>query len=143
MPIIRKTINKDNALVKSVIYKDLRNIFFENGTSQGDIETLENENAVGQSIINLILTTPGERLFQNDIGSGINRLLFENISPQTTGALNKLIKLAIENYEPRANLIGMDITPSQDENSYSISIIFSVINRTEPVALDLILNRVR
>lgn len=143
MPIIRKTINKDNALVKSVIYKDLRNIFFENSTSQGDIETLENENAVGQSIINLILTTPGERLFQNDIGSGINRLLFENISPQTTGALNQLIKLAIENYEPRANLIGMDITPSEDENSYSISIIFSVINRTEPVALDLILNRVR
>ena len=143
MAIIRRTINNNNALVKKVIYQDLRNIFIDKSNNRSDIETLTNEDAVAQSILNLLMTTPGERLFQSEVGSGIYKILFENITPQTTTALLQLIKSTLNNHEPRAKVLGVDVNPNEDENAYFITIIFSVINRTEPITLNFILNRVR
>lgn len=108
-----------------------------------DITLVTNEDSVKQSIINIILTSPGEKLFNNSFGSEINRLLFENVTPQTTASLIDLIKLTVENYEPRANLIDVVASPLPDQNAYTISIIFSVINNTEPITLEFLLNRVR
>ena len=42
-----------------------------------DFSTLKNENAIKQSVRNLVMTTFGERPFQNDIGSRVRGMLFE------------------------------------------------------------------
>lgn len=124
------------------IYQDLfTKILFENDTK--DAALISNEDAVKQAIINIILTNVGERLFNPLLGSEINKMLFENVTPQTTSTLKNLIRSAIENYEPRANLIDVVASPLPDENAYSVSIVFSVINKTEPIYLEFLLNRVR
>lgn len=124
------------------IYQDLfTKILFERDTK--DASLIENEDAVKQAIINIILTNVGERLYNPTFGSEINKMLFENATPQTTSTLINLIRSAIENYEPRANLIDVVASPLPDNNAYTVSIVFSVINKTEPVYLEFLLNRVR
>jgi len=108
-----------------------------------DIVLLTNETAVKRSIRNLILTDPFERPFNSGIGSGIRRSLFENIGQDTEFVITEKIKETITNNEPRANLINVKVKALIDENGYSATIVFSVLNSLTPITLDLILARVR
>ena len=125
-----------------ILYQDwFTKVFIEKDTK--DASLISNEDAVKQSIINIMLTNVGERVYNPTFGSEITKLLFENVTPQTTSALINLIKTAIDNFEPRANVIDVVASPSPDNNAYTVSIVFSVINKTEPVYLEFLLNRVR
>ncbi|NBP56711.1 hypothetical protein EBU71_09300 [bacterium] len=127
---------------KKVIYQDIyTSIFLNNDTK--DVESITNEDSVKQSIVNLILTNRGERLFNSSLGSDINYLLFENITPQTSTTLIKFIKTTIENYEPRADVLEVIAEPLEEQNAYRVVIVFKVINKTEPITIDFLLNRVR
>ena len=142
MALAINTKKKISALTNNVVYKDIAsNLFFKN--DDVDIQCNTNEDAVKQSILNILLTNPGERLFNSIFGSELNKMLFENITPQTTLGIVSLIKSGIENFEPRANLIDVVASPSPDENAYNITIIFSVINKNEPQLLEFLLYRVR
>lgn len=124
------------------IYQDwFTKVLFEKDTK--DASMVQNEDAVKQSIINIMLTNVGERVYNPTFGSEINRLLFENVTPQTTSTLSNLIRTAIENFEPRARVIDIVASPLPDNNAYTVSIVFSVINKTDPVYLEFLLNRVR
>lgn len=109
----------------------------------GDIGRLANENAIRRSIKNLILTDFYERPFKPDIGSNIRNLLFELITPVTIELLQKAISDVITNYEPRANLLDVVCTPYDDNNAIDVTIVFSVINREEPITMQLSLDRIR
>jgi phage baseplate assembly protein W len=108
-----------------------------------DLVLLYNENAVKRAIRNLLLTDPYERFFNPGIGAGIRQSLFENISSDTEFIIKERIRETIVNYEPRANLYSVNVKAMPDENSYSATIVFSVVNNTTPVTLDLVLRRVR
>jgi phage baseplate assembly protein W len=108
-----------------------------------DIAKAMNEDAVKQSILNLLLTNRGDRLFNNTLGSDIYSLLFENSSPALEQTLSDYIKTTIENYEPRAELIDVVVDSEADEHEVLVVINFRVLNKTEPVSLELVLNRIR
>jgi len=142
MAVVAKAERFTSTDKKSNLYQDwLTSLPFNNDTK--DVSLITNEDAVKQSIVNILLTSPGEKLFNSTFGSEINRLLFENITPQTTASLINLIKMTVENYEPRANLLDVVASPLPDQNAYTITIVFSVINNTEPITLEFLLNRVR
>lgn len=124
------------------IYADLP-IDFKIHPNKLDLMVDINEDAVKESIRNILLTNRGERFFNPTFGSDINALLFENISPQTESSLREYIELAINNFEPRANLIDVIVSVVPDMNAYSATIVFSVINKSEPIVLDILLNRIR
>lgn len=142
MAIVIRADRETSKELKSLIYQDIfTNTLINNDTK--DISLVTNEDAVKLSIINIMLTNLGEKFFDVSFGSEINKILFENITPQTTAVLNTLITTAIENYEPRARLIDVVSSPLPDDNAYAITIVFSVINKTEPISLEFVLNRVR
>ena len=100
--------------------------------------------AVKRSIRNLILTDHYEKPFHPEIGSGIRGMLFELMSPITANVLATLIEDVIENFEPRAQLVGVRVYPDLDRNSYEATIEFYVINTpTELVDLTVFLERLR
>jgi uncharacterized protein len=104
---------------------------------------LTNSEAIKRSIRNLIMTERGERLFQPDIGSNISRILFEPMVPQTAIVLEQYILEVINNFEPRAGNVQVFIQANDFNNSYEVSIAFTVINNSDPVVLNLSLSRVR
>lgn len=124
------------------IYADLFTNFDKHPISD-DVAVKTNEAAIKQSIRNLILTNKGERPYQPNIGGDVKRLLFENMTPQTVLLIKQVIEQAIELHEPRANLIDVVVSPREDQNAVSISITFNVINRQEPISLNVVLDRVR
>lgn len=108
-----------------------------------DLVRRTNEDAVKQSIRNIILTNTGERLYNPNFGSQISNLLFEQFSETTQSSLKNVIEIAIKNYEPRAKLEDVRVEGDIDSNSLVVTILFSVINKEEPITLQLILNRIR
>lgn len=139
--VIRKT--KTTPLTtKPVIYSD----FFSNldtSTTKNDLLSYTNEDSVKRSIRNILLTDRGERFFNPTFGSDIRKMLFENFTPATEQVVADLIRTAVGNHEPRANIIDVNVSGNPDQNSMYINIVFSVINKAEPVTLELILNRIR
>jgi phage baseplate assembly protein W len=108
-----------------------------------DIVKYTNENAVSKSIRNLMLTNRGERLYQPDIGTDINRMLFEPMSDGISELLSTYITHTINVYEPRAKVLNTRVIPDFDNNLYSVYITFMVINKQEPITVNISLRRVR
>lgn len=108
-----------------------------------DTSRVINENAVKESIRNLILTDRGERLMQPNIGCDIRGSLFENITQSTMVILEQNIKSTIKTYEPRCNLRSVEVLANTETNELKVKIVFSVINTTTTSSLTIDLNRVR
>lgn len=142
MAAIRRSQIVSPNLIKQRVYSDITSEFVIHPNKK-DVVLNENEDAVKESIRNILRTRRGERFYNPSFGSDIYSILFENFTPQTEVQLRNYIETSIDNFEPRAKLISVDLTPYPDENGYSISIVFSVINRTDPVQLELLLNRIR
>lgn len=142
MALVVRTSKSTPRFVKPVLYSDVySNLDIE--LVKNDLLKLENEESVKNSIKNILLTDRGERFFNPTFGSDIRRMLFENFTPATEQILKDLIKTAIKNFEPRAEVLDVKVFGNPDQNSVALTIIFSVINKSEPVTLELTLNRVR
>jgi len=102
-----------------------------------------NEEAIKSSIFNLLMTNRGDRLFDSTIGSDIRSLLFENFSLSTEEVLIDLIKTTISNYEPRAKVDDVFVTSQDDSNALVATVVFHIINKQEPITLEIVLNRIR
>ena len=124
------------------IYSDLTTNFIIHPV-KGDVILTANEVAVKRSILNLMFTDPYERFFNPHIGAGLKSFLFENINLDTEFIIREKIKESIINYEPRANVINISVTAVPEDNMYTASIVFSVLNSINPVTLEVILRRVR
>lgn len=108
-----------------------------------DVVRYTNEAAVKQSIRNIILTRKNDRIYNPSFGSQIYDLLFEPFTETTKASVQSVIETAIRNHEPRVNLELVKIEGDIDTNTLFVTIVFSIINKEEPVILELILNRIR
>jgi phage baseplate assembly protein W len=125
-----------------ILYSDLFTNLDINPVSK-DVAKKNNENAIRQSIRNLLLTDTGERPFQPRLGGNIKAMLFSNMTPQTVISVREQIRETILEHEPRANLIDVVVNPDFGNNAVNVTVVFNVINRQEPVTLDVIITRVR
>lgn len=109
----------------------------------GDISIRRDDNAIKGAVRNLILTNHYERLFHSEIGSSVKGMLFENPSPGIAAVLRQEIEDVIQNFEPRAEIMSVDVRFAPDNHSCDISITFRIINTVEPIKLEFTLKRVR
>jgi phage baseplate assembly protein W len=136
-----QSTNNSDRVVKEYVDLDL---FFGRKGSNSDVQDLTNIKAVKRSVRNLILMNHYEKPFHPEIGSGVRELLFENMTPVTAIILAKKIEDVINNFEPRARLVGVRAEPILDRNTYEVTIEFYVVNQpTELVDLSVMLERLR
>tara|TARA_B110000503_G_scaffold127576_1_gene197470 strand:+ start:267 stop:683 length:417 start_codon:yes stop_codon:yes gene_type:complete len=132
----------DSTTRQKEVYSDIDLAFLAHPIT-GKLSRKINRDAVKQSVKSLIMTDFYERPFKPLIGCGIRQLLFENFHPAIVQEMKLAISEVIDNYEPRAELISVDVDARPDANALSVSIVFYVINDSEPVVLDVILERIR
>lgn len=125
-----------------VKFSDLDLNFIPNPAT-GDVTLKYDENAIKQSIKNLVMTLNTERPFQPQIGSQVSRLIFEPMTLSTQIVLKNAISDTITNFEPRAKLQNVDVIFDDNNNDVRISIVFIVLNTSKPVFLDIFLKRTR
>lgn len=124
------------------IFSDL-DLNFNAHPVSGDIVKKYDENAIKQSIKNLILTQNYERPFHSEIGSQIKSLLFELPTSMTASLVKRQIMDTITNFEPRANILDVTVLLSPDNNGIYCTIVFTIINTATPISVDLFLERTR
>ena len=124
-------------------WKDL-DLFFGKKQASKDINKVVDVQAVKRSVRNLVLLNHYEKPFHPEIGSGVRDMLFELMTPITAFILAKKIEDVIENFEPRAKLVGVRALPNLDRNEYEVTVEFYVVNApTELVDLTIFLEVLR
>lgn len=123
-------------------YRDL-DLNFTVHPIRKDISKNIGDMSVINSVKNLILTNHYEKPFHPEIGSNIQRLLFENMDNITASAIEREIQQTIQNFEPRVSISSISVSPDFDNNAYSVGMEFYIINRTEPITIQFFLERVR
>lgn len=131
------------ALITSrrVDYKDV-DLTFEARPS-GDIYKKVDAAAVKQAVKTLLLTEPGEKPFKPNFGAGLGGLLFELLDLDAEQEISEAIRIAIDNYEPRARVIEVFVNPSPDNNAIGVRVTFQIVNTEEIVTFQTSLSRVR
>lgn len=109
----------------------------------GDVSIIKGPNAIARSIRNLVLMHFYDKPFNPQIGSNATKLLFENITQITAINLENVISEVINNYEPRAILLGVKVQQVPDQNGYNAEIVFRVQNLVEPIRTRIFLKRIR
>ena len=131
------TINR-----KSRTFTDISLMFNTNPFTR-DIYTKVDEEAIKNSIRNLVLTKNYERPFHPEIGCQIYSLLFENFTPVTVQVMKKTIFDVINKFEPRATVLEVNIRDKSDDNQIDLDIIFRINNSERPITLTTFITRVR
>ena len=92
-----------------------------------DLIAIKNQTAIARSIRNLVLTTPGERFFNNGLGSQVNNLLFENVDDLTASSVKSEIENTIRNFEPRVKLLSTKVSANPDSNEFDVIITYEIV----------------
>ncbi len=110
----------------SKAFKDISATFQVNPISN-DLIALLNENAIARSVRNLILTVPGEKPFEPDVGSRVTDMLFENMDRLTANAIKSEIENTIKSYEPRVSLKDVTVDADFDSNQYDVMVNYIIV----------------
>ena len=127
---------------KTRIFSDL-DLNFKPHPVTGDITLKYDENAIKQSLKNLLQLRHFEKPFHSEIGSPLRELLFEPITPLTQFMARRTIIDVVANFEPRVELIDVDVIASDENNALYISITFKIVNTERPQTLEFVLERTR
>ena len=112
-------------------FKDLSASFQTNPLSN-DLIALKNESAIARSVRNLVLTGRGERPFQPILGTGVSRLLFENMDKLTASAIRSELRTTIENYEPRVEINEIIVEADFERNAFDVTLQYFIIGMDVP-----------
>jgi phage baseplate assembly protein W len=123
-------------------YRDL-DLNFTIHPLRKDVNRNLDEVAIVNSIKNIVSTNHYEKPFQPDFGSNVRRMLFENLDNITASALEREIQQSITNYEPRVKLLGVKVIPDFDNNGFNVEMQFFILNKSEPVTITFLLERLR
>ena len=121
-------------------YKDLAFSMFANPMN-GDIGKSTGATAVKRAIVGILKTNFNERMFQPEFGSNIRALLFEPMNPITEQRMKTEIEDAVKRHEPRAQVIGINVTAQEEQNRYLVNILFNVSSEAEPQKLETYFER--
>ena len=123
-------------------FKDI-DLHFEAHPVTGDVTKKVGDDAIIQSMFSLLQTGKYERLMQPEIFSGLRQNLFEPLDSITASSIATDIRNVIDKFEPRVDLTEVNVTPDFDNNGYSASLTFFIVNQTNPVSVDFFLERIR
>lgn len=99
-------------------------------------DTLYGLNSIKQSILTLLKTNRGERLFRPEFGSDLENYLWLPMSDSTADSIHTAIKGLIAN-EYRATLDTLTVTPDYSNYCYNVSLSVLVDGVETQVELQL------
>ena len=102
-------------------------------------QSFSERDAVKSNLINLILTEPGERVYEPTIGLGLKNKLFENNI--NVEELKLQIGDKINQFIPQVSLMGVDAQLDQNLHTLLITISYKIMNTGESDAIEINFNQ--
>ena len=107
-------------------FKDI-SMSFEVNPINEDLIAVKNRTAIARSVRNLVLTVPGERFFNEDLGSRVSEILFDNLDDISASAIRDEIDETITKYEPRVRLQSVLVKPNYETHEYDVTITYDIV----------------
>ena len=107
-------------------FKDV-SMSFEINPISSDLIATKDETAIARSVRNLVLTRPGERFFNPNLGSRVYESLFDNVDDISASIVEDDIRDTVDNYEPRVKLVSVKATPDYQGNAFDVVITYNII----------------
>lgn len=112
-----------------IIYSDInRDFVFD---SRGQIKMSYNADAVRDSVLNILSTMKGERMFFPEFGSGLNSMLFSPITQNLANVGSKQLKRDIETWEKRVIVDKVNFKVDASNNLVGVQVICHVIGSNQ------------
>jgi phage baseplate assembly protein W len=103
---------------------------FRVGADGRTAQVTREEEHVRDELVQLLLTTPGERAFVPDFGGGVRRLVFEPADPGAQGMVKATITQAISNWlGHRVSLEALDV--SIVESTITVDVAYRLAGNQE------------
>lgn len=99
-----------------------RGLGFPVRLSGGILDVAEYEESVRQSIMIILGTAKGERVIRPDFGCGIYDLVFEVKTAATAGRVSQAVQEALLLFEPRIDVLDVEVTARSDEEGETLLI---------------------
>jgi len=130
-------------LKKKTQYSDIP-FFISKNYFTGDINLVKDNNAIKQSLKNLVLTIRGERPFRYVLGGNPREFLFDQFDAKVSLECKLLIANVINTYEPRVSLIDVAIEFSRiNPNRINIIVVFRYSQTQASDSITISLERTR
>ena len=124
-------------------FKDL-SVTFKPHPVTDDLIVVKDKAAIMQSISNLLLTNKGERVFQPQLGSGLQTALFEPMDFGTAAIIKNEVRECLSKYEPRIRVNGVRCSIDYHNNGYEVEVDFTIVGRNDkPQSISIFLERTR
>ena len=94
--------------------------------SESHLELVYNEDAVNKSIVTILGTRKGSRVFRRTFGSYLQDILFDPMDTLTSDRIKREIITAIREWEPRIVLKTAEVIPDYDNQQYYIALEYSI-----------------
>lgn len=109
------------------IYSDInKNYYIDRQTS--DFKKEYDVDAVRNSVINILTTKKMERRMLPEFGASLEQLLFEPITDLTSERIRRVIKEALNNWEPRVEVTAINIKADEDNMMYNIIVEYNILS---------------
>ena len=123
------------------VYSDIDLTFAKK--PDGDVFKKQNVADVKQAVKNLLLTNFGEKPFNPFFGGNLSDFLFELNDGINEADVESEVRLAIENFEPRAQVLDVEAIAMPDNNDIRVTVTFKVVSLDEQVSITVSLARLR
>lgn len=81
----------------------------------GKLALARDEEDVEQAVLLILSTAPGERPMRPEFGCGLHGLAFDRIDTRTVGDIDREIRVALDRWEPRVEVEGIEFEFSRAE----------------------------
>lgn len=123
-------------------FKDF-SILMKSNPNTEDFTVVKNENAIKQSVRNLVLTGIGERPFQPKTGSRLRELLFEPYDVFVAQDIKEEIINVITRLEPRIAVRQVRVfQDDEDENTLRVEFDYTIVGETLIQTVDFLLETI-
>lgn len=117
-------INFNNKSKKQVtqkwVFNDLMVPFNDNISSNYDV------NAIRGSIANILNWKKGQRILNPKFGNDLHSFLYEQLTSATISNIKKSVQ-SLLSYEPRINVINIDVVPKTEQHELIINVKYVII----------------
>tara|TARA_R110002020_G_scaffold2354_3_gene10946 strand:- start:730 stop:1218 length:489 start_codon:yes stop_codon:yes gene_type:complete len=126
---------EDAALERGYLYKDLfldldNKVSYvpqlNKRTTLRDVQGLFDLNSIKNSIKNILLTSPGQKILNPEFGLDLRRYIFEPITTFSSYQIKADITNSLPDMEPRIRLDSVTVVPVPDRQEYYITLQIDV-----------------
>jgi phage baseplate assembly protein W len=83
--------------------------------SQGGVQLTNERSEINQAILIILSTTPGQRVMRPEFGCQLQDLVFAPNNNYTAAQARRIVEDALGMWEPRINVIQVDVAPDPKE----------------------------